>query len=298
MCRPVAITAFALLLAVPLWAQHGGGHGGGGGGGHFGGGGGGHFGGGGFGGGHAAGSGSGHVSSPSGGFGVHVASGAREGGEHFAPRTSPYISRGFEQPLPTQHRFSPGVSRNFARNPDYRGRFGNPRFGSRYRGPYRNYGYGGYWPGCYGYGCWNYGWGYPWWYSSLFYDPWWWWDSDLGYDDGYQQDGAMANAMNEQNLEDQRLLQQEQADGDQDAYAQQASAQYEPEGQQILPATVLVFRDQHREEIQNYAIVDSTLWNFSSQRAEKIPLGALDLPATMKANDERGLSFRLPAVAQ
>jgi len=287
MGRLAAITAFALFLAVPLWAQHGGSHGGGhaGGGGHasFGGG---HAGGGGGFGSHSSGSGGGHVSSPSGGFGAHIASGARENGEHFSSRSSLPIDRGFSQPLPQL--------RSFSRNSYLQGRFAGPRFGSSYRGPYRYYPYGGYGPGCYGYGCWGYGWGYPWWYSSLFYDPWWWWDSDSSYDNSYQQDLANADAMNQQNLQEQQMLQQEQADGDQDAYSQQASERYQPEGAPILPATVLVFRDQHKEEVQNYAIVGQTLWNFSSPRTEKVPLSALDLPATVKANDDRGLSFKLP----
>jgi hypothetical protein len=100
--------------------------------------------------------------------------------------------------------------------------------------------------------------------------------------------------MNQQNLEDQRLLQQEEADRDQDAYARSSPAPSKAEGAPILPATVLVFRDQRKEEVQNYAIVGQTLWNFAPQRTEKIPLAQLDLPATTKANDARGLSFKLP----
>lgn len=64
------------------------------------------------------------------------------------------------------------------------------------------------------------------------------------------------------------------------------------------PATVLVFRDQHQEEVQNYAIVSRTLWNFTPQRTQKIPLSDLDLPATQKANDDRGVDFRLPGGAE
>ena len=56
----------------------------------------------------------------------------------------------------------------------------------------------------------------------------------------------------------------------------------------VLPDTVLVFRDQHKQEVRNYAIVGQTLWNFAPRRTEKIPLSDLDLPATTKANDERG----------
>jgi hypothetical protein len=58
---------------------------------------------------------------------------------------------------------------------------------------------------------------------------------------------------------------------------------------QIRAETVLVFRDHHSEEIQNFAIVGETLWVFS-----KIPIAALDVPATTKANDSRGIDFRLP----
>lgn len=63
---------------------------------------------------------------------------------------------------------------------------------------------------------------------------------------------------------------------------------------QIRAETVLVFRDHHSEEIQNYAIVGETLWVFTEQRARKIPIAALDVPATTKANDSRGIDFRLP----
>ena len=48
------------------------------------------------------------------------------------------------------------------------------------------------------------------------------------------------------------------------------------------PATVLVFRDQHKQEVQNYAIVGQTLWIFSPQRTQKIPLAEVDLDATRK----------------
>lgn len=58
--------------------------------------------------------------------------------------------------------------------------------------------------------------------------------------------------------------------------------------------TVLVFQDKHIQEVENYAIVGQTLWVFSEQRAKKVPLSELDIPATTKLNDERGLEFRVP----
>jgi hypothetical protein len=58
--------------------------------------------------------------------------------------------------------------------------------------------------------------------------------------------------------------------------------------------TLLVFRDKHTQEVQNYAVVGGTLWIFSEQRATKLPLSWLDIDATTKANDDRGVDFRLP----
>ena len=264
MRRLMAITAFAVSLAVPLWAQHGGGHGGGGGHGSFGGG---HGGGG----GHGS-FGGGHVSS---GGGSHL------GGSHFSggTRSSPGVSRGFAH--------GPSFSRrSFSRGPFLHDRFRGQRF--------RTYGFRN---NCYGYGCWG-GYGYPWW-DAGYYDPWWWWDSGSSYDEDYERDRALANEMDQQSLEEQRMLRQEEADGDQDLYARSApAAPRESEAAAAQPATVLVFRDQHKREIQNYAIVGRTLWNFASPRTEKISLADLDLAATTKANDERGLTFRLPAASE
>ncbi len=91
------------------------------------------------------------------------------------------------------------------------------------------------------------------------------------------------------------MLRQEQADGDRDVYARPDPAPGgERQGAAIMPATVLVFRDQHTKEIQNYAIVGQTLWNFAPQHTEKIPLSEVDVPATAKANDDRGITFKVP----
>jgi hypothetical protein len=64
------------------------------------------------------------------------------------------------------------------------------------------------------------------------------------------------------------------------------------------PATVLIFKDGHKSEVQNYAIVGGTLFDFSDGRSHKILLADLDLPATLKANDDRGVDFQLPAKAK
>ena len=62
----------------------------------------------------------------------------------------------------------------------------------------------------------------------------------------------------------------------------------------VSTPTLLVFRDKHTQEVQNYAIVGGTLWIFSEQRATKLPLSWLDIEATTKANEERGIDFQVP----
>jgi|SRR5882672_1688065 len=60
------------------------------------------------------------------------------------------------------------------------------------------------------------------------------------------------------------------------------------------PSTVLVFRDGHQAELQNYAIVGDTIFDLADNRSHKIQLADLDLPATRKANDARGVDFQVP----
>lgn len=59
--------------------------------------------------------------------------------------------------------------------------------------------------------------------------------------------------------------------------------------------TALVFRDRRTEEVQNYAIAGQTLWIFNEERARKVPLSELDIPATTKLNEERGVDFHVPS---
>jgi hypothetical protein len=61
-----------------------------------------------------------------------------------------------------------------------------------------------------------------------------------------------------------------------------------------IPA-VLVYRDGHEQEVMNYAIVGPTLYDLGTFVAHKIPLAELNLKATIKANDDRGVEFSVPA---
>jgi len=64
------------------------------------------------------------------------------------------------------------------------------------------------------------------------------------------------------------------------------------------PETVLVFKDGHQLEIGNYAIVGSTLYDLSDGHHRKVALADLDLNATVKENDNRGVDFDLPSGAE
>ncbi len=80
----------------------------------------------------------------------------------------------------------------------------------------------------------------------------------------------------------------------------ETAAKPEPESSASAPAiepkTVLVFRDGRNEEVTNYAIVGDQLYDFTSGK-RRIAISDLDIAATTKANDTRGMDFRLP-VAQ
>ncbi len=85
------------------------------------------------------------------------------------------------------------------------------------------------------------------------------------------------------------------------SYAEQSSAQHEAatqaEDEPVTnqPDTILIFKDGHQLEVANYAIVGTTLFDLSEGHRRKIPLSELNLTATTKENDDRGIDFQLPA---
>lgn len=157
------------------------------------------------------------------------------------------------------------------------------RSGFRFRYPWR-YSWWGY---PFGYGG---GYAYP--VFSSYGDPGWYGDapdptrsyppSDPWYDQ-YRQ--LQQNQIDRLSDEVARLQQERQVSG--------PSSQSQPKIS-IRGETVLIFRDKHSEEVQNYAIVGKTFWIFNEARARKIPIADLDVPATIKANQDRGIDFSLP----
>jgi hypothetical protein len=198
-----------------------------------------------------------HAAGGHGGFSGHSAFASRSiagFGAHFAP------SR-----MGSRH--APG-SRSFRDN-----RFRSSRFRSFSRGR-----------------CFGCGYAYPFYAYNPYWDSWW-WDQHSSYDEDGARDREEAAEMNRENLDLQDRLRQR----DQDLYVSPAARQNATqESAQNDPPTVLIFRDEHQREIHNYAIADGILWSFTAQRTEKIPLAVLDLPATARANEKRGVEFRLP----
>ncbi len=62
------------------------------------------------------------------------------------------------------------------------------------------------------------------------------------------------------------------------------------------PNTILIFKDGHKLEVGNYAIVGASLFDLTAGHRLKIALTDLDLAATQKANEDQGVDFRLPGV--
>jgi hypothetical protein len=199
----------------------------------------------------------------------------------------------------------------FAGAPHGGGYWGGGFHGGYWRGP----GHFPYYPGRYPYYGWRYpGWGYRGYYGYGGYGyPWWGWSGGVGWSSGYYPSGWYSDPAtqypvyayaNPDNTNTAAYNQQQEIDRLNDEVArlrveQQVSSAgtsvpRPPPQAEVRGDTVLVFRDHHSEEIENYAIVGRTLWVFTEQRARKIPIAELNVPATTKANEARGIDFRLP----
>ena len=87
------------------------------------------------------------------------------------------------------------------------------------------------------------------------------------------------------------------ASADSSRYANQPAVADDPssaDAREQIPV-VLVYLDGHEQEVKNYAIVGPTLYDLGAFVAHKIPLAELNLKATIKANDDRGVEFSVPS---
>jgi hypothetical protein len=168
------------------------------------------------------------------------------------------------------------------RRPDrdgfHRHRFGTPFF-RRYA-----YGYPGFYAGYYS----------P--YYSPFYWDWYGSSYDSSNTDYAQQ--QTARQIDQLSAEVERLREErEDAQAKADYRQVPVAAVPRPPAEAKLDSdlpVVLVFLDKRIQEINNYAVLNETLVVFDGTRSKRIPLADVDLAATMKLNDERGVDFQIP----
>ncbi len=139
----------------------------------------------------------------------------------------------------------------------------------------------------------------PW--GGYYYVP----DYQAEYQAAYEEEQAAARAQQEADEDRQRHQALQQSIDDLRAYNEmrdreleqerlaRAAAPPEPQAPPE-PAIILIFKDGHRAQVFNYAIMGDTLYDLSGGHSRKIPLAELDLEATTKLNEENGVDFRLP----
>jgi hypothetical protein len=74
----------------------------------------------------------------------------------------------------------------------------------------------------------------------------------------------------------------------------EAAAAEEAQRPDNSPTTVFIFKDGRQLETKNFAIMGQTLYDFSSSGLKKVELSDLDTTATQRANDDRGITVKLP----
>jgi len=92
--------------------------------------------------------------------------------------------------------------------------------------------------------------------------------------------------------------------------AQQGEAKTSPRGKLVASSTppisiqtvpaVLIFRDGHSEQVREYTVADGAIYAHGDYWVDgywnkKILLSALDVPATLSANQGTGANFELPS---
>ena len=114
---------------------------------------------------------------------------------------------------------------------------------------------------------------------------------DYGYDPGPDPD-AQGAAMAQNMMGDQ--INRLSAEIEQLKYAQ--APQPPPyaireDPQPAQPPVTLVLRDGQQLKVQNYAVMDQTFWDFSTQPTRKIPIANIDVAASAKATAASGGEF-------
>lgn len=126
------------------------------------------------------------------------------------------------------------------------------------------------------------------WYGGPFY---WDWESSSYDSRDHDAQYQMTSEINRLADEVQQLREERQYSQVPPAPASQSRT--EANLREDLPV-VLVFLDKRIQEVKNYAVANEMLVVLDGSRKKKYPLADLDLAATMKLNDERGVDFQVP----
>lgn len=91
-------------------------------------------------------------------------------------------------------------------------------------------------------------------------------------------------------------IQRLSAQVDQLTYNQQAqqaasSGQQDPQAVAQTPPVMLVLHSGQKIEVQSYAVMDQTFWDFTREPPRKIPISSIDIAASAKATEARGGEF-------
>ena len=224
------------------------------------------------------------------GVGLAVPAAAQFGSPHNTTTVGPYHFAPAPSVTSIGGRYTPNILPSVTSIPNYGYHYGH--------GPYYNGYKGGYYGGRYRGG----GWGYviPYYYpvDSSYY----------GYDyvgggggpDLYSGPPAGPNDPNYHMIVEQPPV-GPYDNMPEEAYAAPAPAPQPPTAPppEVKPGepTVLVFRNGKQQEVTNYAIMGDSLYVFDQGR-KKIALADLDILGTIKANDDRGIEFKVPASAK
>ena len=76
--------------------------------------------------------------------------------------------------------------------------------------------------------------------------------------------------------------------------SEQPQAQAPAKPQPPPPPTIIVLRNGQELELTDYAVTGDILYDLSNGRTKKISLAQVDVPATIKLNEDRGIEFSLP----
>jgi hypothetical protein len=73
-------------------------------------------------------------------------------------------------------------------------------------------------------------------------------------------------------------------------YAGAAQSAASDSGEVQQPITI-VLRDGQQFKVTNYAVMDSTFWDFSQRPVRKFPVSSIDIPASTRATEASGAEF-------